>query len=85
MKHFEAVARVITALHSAGIAHLVTGALASNFHGIPRTTKDADIVLENAPGDFGAFARELGPDLELDPQISFETITGSRRHFIREF
>lgn len=78
----EAVRRVVEALRAAGSAHLVTGALASNHYGIERSTKDADIVLETAPGDFAAFTRSLGPELELDPQITFETITGSRRHII---
>ncbi len=78
----EAVDCVLGALRSAGIPHMVTGALASNHYGIERSTKDADIVLETAPGDFQAFARSLGPDLELDPQVSFETITGSLRHII---
>jgi len=82
MTPHEAVRRVVEALHTAGIAHLVTGALASNHYGIERSTKDADIVLETAPVDFAAFAASLGPELELDPQITFETITGSQRHII---
>jgi hypothetical protein len=82
MTPHEAVARVITALKGAGLSHLVTGALASNHYGIERSTKDADIVLETAPGDFAAFANALGPDLALDAQVTFETITGSLRHII---
>ena len=82
MTPHEAVERVITALRAAGAAHLVTGALASNHYGIERSTKDADIVLETAPGDFASFAEALGPELKLDPQVSFETITGSLRHII---
>ena len=82
MTPHAAVARVLAALQSASLGHLVTGALASNHYGIERLTKDADIVLESAPVDFAAFARDLGPELELDPQITFETITGSRRHII---
>ena len=82
MTPHEAVERVIAALRAAGQAHLVTGALASNHYGIERSTKDADIVLETAPGDFAAFAAALGPELTLDPQVTFETITGSLRHII---
>jgi hypothetical protein len=78
-----AVHRVLTALQQAGLAHLVTGAIASNYYGIERSTKDADIVLETAPNDFAAFAHALGPDLVLDPQVTFETITGSHRHIIQ--
>lgn len=82
MTPHEAVAQVIAALKAGGLSHLVTGALASNYYGIERSTKDADIVLESAPGDFAAFARTRGPELELDAQITFETITGSLRHII---
>lgn len=78
----DAVIRVLGALREAGKPHMVTGALASNHYGIERSTKDADIVLETAPQDFAAFARELGSDLRLDPQVTFETITGSLRHII---
>ena len=78
----EAVLRVLAALQEIGAAHFVTGALASNHYGIERSTKDADIVLETAPADFAAFARLLWPELRLDPQITFETITGSQRHIV---
>ena len=82
MTPHAAVHRVLQTLIDASLPHLVTGALASNYYGIERSTKDADIVLETAPGDFAAFAQSLGPELELDPQVTFETITGSRRHII---
>jgi hypothetical protein len=78
----EALNTVLTALRAANVEHMLTGALASNHYGIERSTKDADIVLETAPENFSAFAQALGPSLELDPQITFETITGSRRHII---
>jgi len=78
----DAILRVLGALKETGKAHLVTGALASNYYGIERSTKDADIVLETAPEDFTAFAKLLGSELKLDPQVSFETITGSLRHII---
>jgi hypothetical protein len=32
---------------------------------------------------FDAFARALPSNLELDPQVSFETITGSRRYILK--
>ena len=68
MTPHEAVERVIAALRAAGQAHLVTGALASNHYGIERSTKDADIVLETAPGDFAAFAAAARPILPGSPR-----------------
>lgn len=38
--------RVADALTLAGNAYLITGSFASNFYGIPRSTKDADFVVQ---------------------------------------
>jgi hypothetical protein len=61
---------------------MVTGGLVANAHGIARSTKDADIVVEMESGSFATFARTLPAALRLDPQISFETITGSQRQIV---
>ena len=82
MKSFEAVRVVLNGLASVNLPHLVTGGLASNHYGIPRSTKDADIVLQMEPLAFAKFSSALPPALTLDSQITFETITGSRRHII---
>ena len=82
MKSEEAVCSLLDALAAAGVSHMVTGGLVSNAYGIPRSTHDADIVVQMQSGDFAAFARSLPEALRLDPQISFETITGSQRHIV---
>jgi hypothetical protein len=78
----EAILRVLEALKLAKTPFMITGALASNHYGVERSTKDADIVLETALGDFPNFIRELGQELMIDPQVTFETITGSYRHIV---
>ena len=40
----EAVVKVIDALETVGIRYMVVGSLASNFHGIPRSTRDAELA-----------------------------------------
>ena len=82
MNSREAVCAILDALTAAGLPHMVTGGLAQNAYGIMRSTNDADIVIEMEGGDFSAFARALPGELILDQQISFETITGSRRHIV---
>ena len=82
MKSDEAVCLLLDALAAAGLPHMVTGGLVSNAHGIARSTHDADIVVQVEAGDFGAFARSLPASLHIDPQISFETITGSQRQVV---
>ncbi len=37
---------VVRALESLGVRYLLAGSLASSFHGIPRSTQDADLVAE---------------------------------------
>jgi hypothetical protein len=40
-----ALIAVISALESLGSPYVLVGSLATNFHGIPRSTRDADIVV----------------------------------------
>lgn len=73
-----AAARVIDAFNTLGIEFFLAGSYSSNYYGIPRATQDADFVavLSN---NIGALSRHLGPEFELDPQTSFEGITGTLR------
>ena len=41
----EAAVAVIEALDRARIPFMIVGSLASNFHGIPRATRDADFLI----------------------------------------
>lgn len=41
----EALQLVLNKLEGCGIAYMLTGSFASNMHGVPRTTYDADIVV----------------------------------------
>ncbi len=74
---------VADALDACGIPYLLSGSFASNYYGIPRSTKDADFVLQmqNAVGP--EFAKQLGEDYVLEPQLSFETKTGTFRQLLR--
>jgi hypothetical protein len=78
----EAVVAVLEALETARIPYMIVGSLASNVHGIPRSTRDADVLVELAPGSLDRFARALPPDLILQPQAAFEGITGTVRHLV---
>lgn len=51
---FGAVLTGVTdALEHAGVPHMVTGSLASTFHGEPRATRDIDIVIDPDPVTLG--------------------------------
>ena len=75
--------RVAEALEACGIPFLLSGSFASNYYGIPRSTKDADFVLQTQHVVGSEFARQLGEDFRLDPQLSFETNTGTFRQLLR--
>ena len=75
--------QVADALLACEIPYLLAGSFASNFYGIPRSTEDADFVLQIAGGVSADFAAKLGAGFELDPQLSFETITGTHRQYLR--
>ena len=75
--------QVLAALSRSGIPHMVVGSFARNFHAFARSTQDADIVLAVDAAGLSRFEAELGADFSLDPQATFETITGTFRHTLR--
>jgi Nucleotidyl transferase AbiEii toxin, Type IV TA system len=56
----EALFEVIRALESQRIPHMVTGSVASSYHGRPRSTHDADIVIDPSREQLDALVRILG-------------------------
>ena len=47
------VVAVVSALNAVNIPHMLEGSLSSNVYGIPRSTKDADLVVQCAEGQTG--------------------------------
>ena len=78
----EAVVALIGALDAAGVPYMIVGSLASNFHGIPRSTRDADFVLQVSLDGLQRLAGCLPPELALEQQSAFEAVTGTVRHLI---
>lgn len=75
----DCITATIAALNERGIAHMITGSLATNVYGIPRMTMDADFVVTLRDGDLEAVAMRVAELLRLDRQQSFETATLSTR------
>ena len=82
MTGIEATAAVIQALEAEGLSYFLSGSLASNFYGIPRSTHDADFVVQLGNATVSVLLRHLGAEFRLDPQLSFETVTGTTRHVL---
>jgi len=75
--------RVIDGLNAAGVNYMLVGSFSTNIYGIPRSTKDADFVLQ-LEGDLSpVFYKTLGKDFEIDPQLKFETNAGTFKQEMR--
>lgn len=70
---------VVDALESLGVPYVVVGSFSSNLYGLPRSTKDADLVVELGAVSVAALQQALGPGFRVDPQMSFETVTMTSR------
>lgn len=83
MNLYQLAARVIDALESENLPYMVVGALSTSVFGIPRSTKDVDMVLRLESRDaLLALEKRLHDVVAFDPQITFESLTGSRRHVL---
>jgi hypothetical protein len=78
----EAVVAVVDALDAGGIRYMIVGSLASNFHGVPRSTRDADFVVELGAGGLDRLISALPASLSLRSQAAFEAVTGTTRYLV---
>ncbi len=83
MNSEQAVAWVIEQLENSNVDYMVVGAFSSNLYGVPRSTKDADIVVSLGSIKIVEFCRSLGDDFFLDRQMMLEGFTGSVRNIVR--
>jgi hypothetical protein len=58
----ELLAGIGARLEAAAIPYMVTGSVASSFHGEPRATRDIDIVIDPMPATLDAFVASLPAD-----------------------
>ncbi|MES2995726.1 MAG: hypothetical protein V4733_02850 [Verrucomicrobiota bacterium] len=78
----EAVAALLDVLNAHDLDYMVVGSFSSNRYGVPRATKDADFVLSIANDERARLFSELPPSFKIDPQVSFEMVTGTWRQII---
>ena len=76
----EAVLGVVAALNQCNIPYMLVGSYSTNVYGIPRSTQDADFVIELGETSIFELSRRLAPSIRIDPQLSFETVTMTRRY-----
>jgi hypothetical protein len=83
MNAADMVLRVIDALEKLNVPYMTVGSFSSNVYGQPRSTKDADFVIELTHVTITALAQQIGTDFVLDPQMSFETISATMRYRLK--
>ena len=78
----EALAvKVIEAAEAAGVEFMAVGAIAAGAYGVPRSTRDVDLLVSiNREGAVSAVVAKLDPFVEFHAQVVFDTLTWGRRH-----
>jgi hypothetical protein len=67
--------RVVEALDSAGIPHMLTGSFASAFHGKPRATQDLDVVISPTRDGLAKLLGAFPPDqFYMDSAAALEAL-----------
>jgi hypothetical protein len=69
--------KLVDTLDRAGIAYMVTGSLGSSFHGRPRATNDADIVIAPTEQQLWIFVRLLGKNYYLSTSAAQQALRDS--------
>jgi hypothetical protein len=78
----DIVLRFLKVFDEVGVQYMLVGSYSSNFYGRPRSTKDADFVLQLQGDSISAICSKLGSGFKLDPQMSFETVTSTMRYIV---
>lgn len=68
MTEQELLVDCLRRLNKAEITYMVTGSMASNYWGIPRSTHDLDFVLQLPPSAIPALTSAFANDFYLDPE-----------------
>ena len=73
----ELLASVIGLLERSAVPYMVTGSLASSYHGEPRATRDADIVIDPSPESLDRLtAGLLDAGFYVDRDVAREALAG---------
>ena len=83
MNGTESLLELVAAFERSGIPYMIVGSYSSNFYGIPRSTKDADLVVHMPSTDWAKLPGVLPNGIEMEDQMSFEMVTSTRRELLR--
>lgn len=69
---------VLSRLDECAIPYMITGSFASNMHGVPRSTYDADVVIEVDQKSLDELLQSLGSEFYTSPDAAEEALTKQR-------
>ena len=78
----EALSVLLGLLGELEIPHMLVGSYSSNFYGIPRSTKDADLVLQIEGEQLVALGKVLPSEIRMEEQSFFEMVTATRKELL---
>lgn len=79
----QAVVELLRLLGQLDIPHMLVGSYSSNFYGIPRSTKDADLVVLVEGEQLKALQERLPSGLVMEEQALFEMVTATRKELLK--
>lgn len=79
----EALLKLVACFDAAGVPYMIVGSYSSNFYGIPRMTKDADLVVHLDGRGWQSLPSLLPEGIEMEEQMGFEMVTATQRGLLR--
>ena len=74
----DALQIVLNHLEECCIPYMITGSFASNVHGVPRVTHDADVIIEADLHALLRFVNRLGDDFYAEAEAASDAFAGNR-------
>jgi hypothetical protein len=65
---------IVKSLETSKIPYMLSGSMSSSFHGHPRATNDADIVIDPTKEQLQSFITLLGPDYYLSQEAALQSL-----------
>lgn len=78
----DSVVWLLKSLNRLKISYMLVGSFSSNYYGVSRATRDADLVVEMSQEKRSVLFADLPESMQVDPQISFEMVTSTTRQII---
>lgn len=69
---------LLSKLDECGIPYMITGSFASNIHGLPRATQDADMIIEVEQKTLERFLDSISPDFYRSWEAAMDALAGEQ-------